>query len=114
MNSGPEWSIKWSPLTSNSAHSSKKFNILVQINVIGEKDYLYESPSENNKYKQASLKTKLNYINKSPLFEIKEDYDEYLNNNKPDNYSIIIDNYGEGSVIWTPPGQLNYYNYIYN
>ena len=26
INRGPEWSIKWSPLTSNSAHSSKKFN----------------------------------------------------------------------------------------
>ena len=113
MNRGPEWSIKWSPLTSNSANCSMKFNILGQIKVIGEKDYLYEKDYDNNnKYKQASLKTKLNYINKSPLFEIKEDYDEYLNNNKPDNYSIVIDNYGEGSVIWTPPGQLNYYNYI--
>ena len=83
-----------------------RFNISKHINIIGEKDYLYERDYDNNKLKNATLLTKLNYINNSQIF--LEDYDEYINNNKPNNYSIIINIYGEGTVFWT--NQFNYYN----
>ena len=86
-----------------------RFNISKHINIIGEKDYLYERDYDNNKYKLATLKTKLNYINNSQFF--LEDYDEYINNNKPNNYSIVINIYGEGTVFWT--NQFNYYNNYY-
>ena len=43
--------------------------ILEKIKIIGEKDYLYEKDYENNKLKDATLQTKLNYINNS-LFHV--------------------------------------------
>ena len=72
-------------------------------------DYSKCKNYDNNKYKLATLKTKLNYINNSQFF--LEDYDEYINNNKPNNYSIVINIYGEGTVFWT--NQFNYYNNYY-
>ena len=119
INRGPEWGIKscfhaaerFMPIAGpglvrwTHSLSTRHAVVCLHLNIIGEEDYLYEKDNDNNQYKCATFKTKLNYINKSPLYEIKEDYDEYINNNKPINYSIFIDNYGEGNWM----NQINNY-----
>ncbi len=90
INRGPEWSIKWSPYPT-------RINLLKQIQIIGEPDYLYENTMNNDDtFHSASLKSKLRYINLSPFEEVMEDYLVFINNDRPTGYRVFIDNYGEG------------------
>ena len=103
---GPEWGIK-SSIMLPLRFKGFRICILEKIKIIGEKDYLYEKDYENNKLKDATLLTKLNYINNSLFHVLRDDYNIFINNNNifsPKDYCIFIDNYGVGTVFWNLAG----------
>ena len=106
LNRGPEWGIKESIMLPLK-FKAFRICILKKIKIIGEKDYLYEKDYENNKLKNATLRTKLNYINNSLFHVLRDDYNIFINNNNmfsPKDYCIFIDNYGVGTVFWNLAG----------
>ena len=77
--------------------------ILVQINIIGEKNYLLET-QKDGKLIKASLKSKIKYLKTSPYNEIIYDYNNYKEwegSGNENSWRLLIDNYGEGNYMNT-------------
>ena len=76
--------------------------LLVQINIIGEENYLMQQGGKE--LIEASLKSKIKYLNTSPYNEIIYDYYNYKEregSGNEDSWRLLIDNYGEGNYMNT-------------